>query len=482
MRPTSPARPPEDEEPLFIFVGSGKIYACELRIVDATLPEPLDIRDFASEIECCGTVYKSPSIVSRRPARLVAGGCMPEAFVHIRVSFCKQGLLPDAFNVPAFGFETAISLACDIFGRYKPGETREHELGLIPIGAQMEVPTLWRRSVEMVGTASSTGSTVARIRFQCRVLGQRPSTPKWTRPHFDGSSPPESGFGSGAGAETSASSHAGPQSDAASPACAEHAGTDESGSHRGERAAKAAPADWAEGLRAAEAWSPEEAQRQKQTTTAVEDFNKRQSRDYGACVGSDYGAGEANGARCEPLPGGGGSCGSRAAADEERGSGGRASALGGAASGGSAGSLVGCTAAYQQAQFERISELEDALRYAYQARLRQAAAISSSPATAPPAAALGAAAAPPRPPPTAAIAPAPSLDGSSATLRGTVAPSILLGGRRAPELGSVSLQPLLQAGVEPDGGPVLGALAAAALTATATSDAVQSAQLPWGEH
>lgn len=152
-----------------MLVGTGNIYLCALTVLSAVLPEPLDIQNFFTQVECGEQCCSSPEVISILPISLVAGGVMPEVFVRllIRPKPCiepSQGY----WNVE---FETAFPLA-DIFRRVEPGDSEQVELGLVPTGSNAGLAAIHRycSSVSSDGVGADRGA--ARILLHCAVSGR----------------------------------------------------------------------------------------------------------------------------------------------------------------------------------------------------------------------------------------------------------------------------------------------------------------------
>lgn len=192
---------PSEEDANFVVVGSGNLYICELAVVGASLPEPLDPKDFVSEIVCEGSASKSSRLTSEAPLRLVAGGSPPQCSVQVRIALRHDGIPGQASltrpstRSPCLGFEAEVALA-DVFGRFSPGERGELEVGLAPLGsdASRRDSKCSTYSAVLVSPASCPAPSGAKVWLRVKVSGQ------WSPPAECGTVSTRSGGASPLGA------------------------------------------------------------------------------------------------------------------------------------------------------------------------------------------------------------------------------------------------------------------------------------------
>lgn len=148
------------------FVGESSVFICDIAIAGAVLPEPLDPKDFFSQVHCGELAQLNQDITSAKPVRFVAGGSIPTDFVRIMVALKRSRNPP--IGSGHISFETALSLQ-DIFGSLAPGERCELEVGLVTAGSVTSLADMHRRCKQPSWDCQGRG---ARLRICCAVSGR----------------------------------------------------------------------------------------------------------------------------------------------------------------------------------------------------------------------------------------------------------------------------------------------------------------------
>lgn len=159
--PAAPAPVALAQDPTIALIGKGSVFICEFAIAGVTLPKPLEPSKFFSQVEIDGQARRSPEVASKAPLRLIAGGEVPDDYIHILICEKESASSTPGSHAPVT-FETAVSLK-DIFAGLQAGQHGQVDLGMVPAGSQAGLPAIYRY-------CSSTHSGCRqRIQLQCAV-------------------------------------------------------------------------------------------------------------------------------------------------------------------------------------------------------------------------------------------------------------------------------------------------------------------------
>eukprot|EP00927_Polykrikos_kofoidii_P036113 TRINITY_DN30526_c0_g1_i1.p1 TRINITY_DN30526_c0_g1~~TRINITY_DN30526_c0_g1_i1.p1 ORF type:complete len:1201 (-),score=212.79 TRINITY_DN30526_c0_g1_i1:213-3626(-) len=162
--PSYPSMPP------FEVVGSGGVFACDISVISASLPDSSDILEFCSQIDCGDVVRRNTDVASAEPVRLVAGGSVPDVFIRFLVT--KKDCFAGPANSTPVEYEAALPLA-EVFNRFAVNESGEIELGMVPTGLGANLADIHSYCSACVTSSAECWENIgARIRLSCFVSGR----------------------------------------------------------------------------------------------------------------------------------------------------------------------------------------------------------------------------------------------------------------------------------------------------------------------